>query len=124
MLKLNSLSDLLLTTLDLLLDALSFIKISLRLKFALAAANLFLRKELALYLERRVRPQRAKNATRLTLVLLSRLFAWREALTIVKSDTFIRWHRQGFRLFWRWKSRRRGSPRMPPEVQQLIADMA
>jgi hypothetical protein len=34
----------------------------------------------------------------LTLVLLSRLFPWRQALTIVKPHTFIRWHRQGFRL--------------------------
>jgi transposase InsO family protein len=79
---------------------------------------------LALYLERKAKPQRAKDAARLTLVLLSRLFAWQQVLTIVKPDTFIRWHRQGIRLFWRWKSKRRGRPRIPPEVQQLIAEMA
>jgi hypothetical protein len=39
---------------------------------------------LALYLERQGKPRRAKDATRLTLVLLSKLFAWREALSIVK----------------------------------------
>jgi putative transposase len=42
----------------------------------------------------------------------------------VRPDTFVRWHREGFRLFWRWKSRRRGRPRIPVELQQLIADMA
>jgi putative transposase len=75
MLKLNSLSALPLNTLCLLLDTLRFIKLSLRPRSALAAENLFLRKQLALYLERQAKPQRAKDAARLTLVLLSRLFA-------------------------------------------------
>jgi len=72
------------------------------------AEKLFLRKQLVLYLERKVKPRRASNATRLTLVLLSRLFAWRQALTLVQPDTLIRWHRKGFRRFWRGKSRPRG----------------
>ena len=83
--KLDSLSDLLL---HLLLDALRFIRLSLRPHCALAAENLFLRKQLALYLERKVKARRASDASRLTLVLLSRLFAWRRALTIVQPDTF------------------------------------
>ena len=45
-------------------------------------------------------------------------------LTVVKPDTLIRWHRKGFRLFWRWKSRPRGRPRLPADLQRLIADMA
>ena len=122
--KLDSLSNVLLTMFDLLLDTLRFIRVSLRPRCALAAENLFLRKQLALYLERKVKPRRAKAATKLTLVLLSRLFAWREALTVVKPDTLIRWHRQGFRLFWRWKSKARGRPRIPADLQKLIADMA
>jgi putative transposase len=122
--NLNSLSNVLPSTFALLLDALRFIRLSLRLRYALAAENLFLRKQLALYLERQVKPRRAKDATRLTLVLLSKLFAWREALTIVKPDTLIRWHRKGFRLFWRWKSKPRGRPRIPPNLQKLIAEMA
>jgi hypothetical protein len=36
--------------------------------------------------------------------LLSRFFDWSDALAIVKPNTFTRWHRIGFRLFWRWKS--------------------
>src|SRR5262252_8268249 len=36
----------------------------------------------------------------------------------------IRWHRKGFQLFWRWKSRPRGRPRVPADLQQLIAEIA
>ena len=97
--KLDSLSNLLGTLVDLPLDALRLISLGLRPRCALAAENLFLRKQLALYVERNLKPRRAKVPTRLTLVLLSRLFAWREALTIVKPDPLIRWHQQGFGCF-------------------------
>jgi hypothetical protein len=49
--------------------------------------------QLACYVERKVRPKRADNATRVALVLLSRVVAWREVLTIVRPDTLVRWHR-------------------------------
>src|SRR5215467_14532216 len=122
--KLNSLSQVVVTAVDLLLDALRFVQLSLQPRSALAAENLFLRKQLALYLDHQVKPSRARAATKLTLVLLSRRFAWREALTVVKPETFIRWHREGFRLFWRWKSKPRGRPPVPPDLQRLIAEMA
>jgi len=122
--KLRSLSELLLTIFHLLLDSLRLIGASLQPRCRLAAENLFLRKQLALYLERQVKPRRAKAAARLTLVLLSKLFVWREVLTVVKPETFIRWHRQGVRLLWRWKSKPRGRPRIPAELQKLIAEMA
>jgi len=111
-------------TFNLLLDLLWLLRLGLGSRATLAAENLFLRKQLALYLDRRVKPQRASDATRLTLVFLSTLFAWKDALTIVKPDTFIRWHRQGFRLFWKWKSKPRGRPRLPAELQKLITEMA
>src|SRR5215510_14841891 len=44
-------------------------------------------------------------------------------LRIVQPETFIRWHRKGFRLFWRWKSKL-GRPRIPTELQALIRQMA
>jgi hypothetical protein len=48
-----------------------------------------------------------------------------DALAIVKPETVIRWHRAGFRLFWRWKSRCRGGrPKVPFEIRQLIRDMS
>jgi putative transposase len=90
---------------------------------ALAAENLFLRKQLVLYQERQVKPKRATDATRLALVWLSRWFEWRKALCVVQPETFIRWHRQAFRLFWSWKSRP-GRPTIPPELQALIRRMA
>lgn len=47
------------------------------------------------------------------------------ALAIVEPETVIRWHRAGFRLFWRWKSRCRGGrPKTPLEIRQLICDMS
>jgi hypothetical protein len=100
-----------------------FLFLCLRPSPALAAENLFLRKQLALYQERRATPRRATNAIRMSLVWLSGLFNWRQALVIVQPATLIRWHRQGFQLFWRWKSRP-GRPRIPVELQALIRHMA
>jgi hypothetical protein len=91
---------------------------------AVAAENLFLRKQLGLFIERKAKPRRATDAIRFTLARLSRLFDWGNALTIVKPDTLIRWHRKGFRLFWRWKSRPRGRPCVPAELRKLIVEMA
>ncbi len=68
MLKLDSLSNVLLIIFDLLLGALRFVRLSLRRGSALAAENLFLRKQLALHLERKVKPRRAKAAAKLTVV--------------------------------------------------------
>ena len=105
-------------------DAVRFMLLGTRSRAALKAENLFLRKQLALYLERKAKPRRAQDATRLTLILLSRLFAWQEALVIVKPETLIRWHHKAFQLFWRWKSKPRGRPRLPADLQSLIAEMA
>ena len=98
--------------------------LSCRSQGALAAENLFLRKQLALFQERKARPHRTTDATRFLMTRLSRLFDWRSALVVVKPDTLIRWHRKGFRLFWRWKSRPRGRPKLPARLQELIREMA
>ncbi len=47
-----------------------------------------------------------------------------DALVNVKPNTLIRWHRKGFRLFWRWKSKPTGRPRLPKNLRQLIREMA
>jgi putative transposase len=60
----------------------------------------------------------------MVLVLLARAFAWRDALRIVQPATLIRWHRRALRLFWRWRSRSRGCPRIPADPGQLIRSMA
>src|SRR5664279_5618296 len=90
----------------------------------LAAENLFLRKQLALYQERKVKPRRATDSTRWLMATLSRFFAWRDALVNVKPDTLVRWQRKGFRLFWRWKSRAVGRPPLPKDLRALIRRMA
>jgi putative transposase len=107
----------------LLADGVRYVGLCLRSPAALAAENLFLRKQLALCRERSITPRRATPATRLTLVWLARWFDWSRALVIVQPATLIRWHRQGFRLFWRWTSHR-GRPPIPPALQALIRQMA
>ena len=59
-------------------------------------------------------------------VWLSRLWSdWRSVLLMVKPETVIAWHRRGFRLYWRWKSRHRdGRPAVAPEVRNLIRQMS
>jgi transposase InsO family protein len=48
-----------------------------------------------------------------------------DALAIVKPDTIVRWHRAGFRLYWRWKSRPCGGrPRVAPEIRELVREMS
>ena len=57
------------------------------------------------------------------MAALSPWFAWRDALVNVQADTLLRWHRQGFRLFWRGKSQTAGRPRLPNNLQVLIREM-
>ena len=64
-----------------------------------------LRKQLAAYIERGIKPQRLDHAGRVSFAVLSRLFSWRDAIVMVRPSTVIRWHRLGWRFFWRWKSR-------------------
>src|SRR3954466_11400119 len=76
----------------------------------------------------RSRPRRLQLATadRCLWAWLSRSWiAWRTALVIVKPETVIAWHRQGFRLFWTWKSRRRvGRRAVAADVRALIRTMS
>jgi hypothetical protein len=79
----------------LLADLAGLVVLSLRRRRSVEAENLFLRRQLALYLERGVKPRRIDAATRVSLALLSRLFDWRDALIAVRPETLIRWHRAG-----------------------------
>ena len=96
-----------------------------RSKEELIAENMFLRQQL-IVLEREVKRPKLTQRDRQILVLLSsRIEAWREALMVVKPDTLIGWHRQGFKLFWRKKSQgRRGRPPIAVETIALIKEMA
>ena len=77
---------------------------------------------------RRIAPKKLSfcDVDRMIFVGLYRLFPKIcDALAIVKPDTLVRWHRAGFRSYWRWKSRRRGGrPIVPVEIRRLIREMS
>jgi putative transposase len=87
------------TIITLLGDLVIFLWLFLRPQGSLAAENLFLRKQLAMFQERKAKPHRPDTPIRIVLVLLSRLFNWRDAVVVVQPQTLVRWHRAGFRLF-------------------------
>ncbi len=91
----------------------------LRSRSALAAENLFFRKQLTFFVERDQTPRRTDNATRFAMATLSRLFEWSDVLVVVKPDTLIRWHSKGFRLFCRCKSQPKGRPTVSVDLQKL-----
>jgi hypothetical protein len=75
----------------------------------LRAENLVLRHQLNILRRRAVRRVRLRDVDRLVFVRLYRLCpAVAQAVTIVKPETIIGWHRRGYRAFWRWKSRSKG----------------
>jgi putative transposase len=93
---------------------------------ALALENLALRHQLAVLKRSNARP-RLRSKDRFFWIGLSQVWQnWREALVIVKPDTVVGWHRRGFRVFWRWISRRSpsGRPATNPKIRALILKMA
>jgi hypothetical protein len=98
----------------------------LRSRASLAAENLALRHQLGV-LQRSARRPRLRQRDRIFWVWLSRLWSdWRSSLIMVQPQTIVRWHRQGFKLYWRWKSRPRkpGRPRVDAEIRELIRQMS
>jgi hypothetical protein len=112
--------------LRLFLNFLGTLRASFRSRTDLVLENLALRQQLANYPHASVRPH-IRGADRAFWILLSRLWSrWTDALVVVKPDTVIRWHRAGFRLYWRWKSRARKPAEgdISPEVKKLIHALA
>jgi hypothetical protein len=107
----------------LVLDAFRLVRLLLRSSAAIRVENLVLRKQLAQYIERGVKPRRVDSVTRISLALLTRLFDWQSTVVIVRPRTIIRWHRAGWRLFWRFKCKL-GRPPIPAELRALIREMA
>jgi hypothetical protein len=87
--------------------------------------ELALRQQLATCAQGRPRPK-LTSLDRAFWVAIHQLWPrWREVLIIVKPETLIRWHRKGFRLYWRTLSRRGpGRPTVPQEVRELIRRLA
>jgi putative transposase len=93
---------------------------------AVTLENVALRHQLAI-LQRSVPRPQLRRRDRIFWVCLSRLWAnWRASLLIVQPATVLAWHRQGFQLYWRWKSRHRsvGRPPLDLELRTLIRRMA
>ena len=91
---------------------------------AVAVEILALQQQLAV-LRRQVKRPRLRDRDRFFWVVLSRLWpAWQNTLVLVKPETVIRWHRNGFRYYWRWKSSAKGGrPPIKREVRDLIHRM-
>lgn len=85
----------------------------------------FLRKQLEI-LARTSRKPRMRPSDRFFFGILTAIFSsWKSTLLIIKPETVLRWHRQGFRLYWRWKSRSAlGRPKIPQEQINLIKQIA
>src|SRR5437867_5621706 len=97
------------------------VRASVRIHRELALENLALRQQLATWKVRRPRP-RLTAMDRIFWVILSRLWRnWRSSLRVVRPETVVGWHRQGFGRYWAWKSRRRrGRPAIRTELRDLI----
>ena len=96
-----------------------------RSKTQLIAENALLRQQLII-LHRQIKKPHFTQSDRLWLVwLVSHVQNWKDTLLILKPDTLLRWHRQGFRLFWKFKSRNHGGrPRLSTDTVVLIQQMA
>ena len=92
----------------------------------LQAENLVLRHQLNILRRQASGRVRMSNADRLAFVWFYRLCpAVVDVVTLVRPETLIRWHRRGFKAFWRWKSRSWGGrPPLPLEVRDLIREMS
>src|SRR6266851_4012554 len=110
---------------SLVIALLGALRASLRARTDLAFENLALRQQLVL-LRRSKRPQFGRLDRLFWVWLSDQWTGWREALHVVRPQTVIRWHRQGFRAFWTWKSRRgrAGRPRVISELAELLRTMA
>ena len=96
-----------------------------RSKSELVAENAFLRQQLII-LRRQVKRPACTKTDRMLLLLLARMVqTWKQALFIVQPETLLRWHRQGFKLFWKYKSRTASlKPRLSQETVTLIKEIA
>ncbi len=90
----------------------------------LALENVALRHQL-MVLQRQPGRVRLRDRDRLFWICLRRRWhGWQRALVLVQPATVVKWHRKGFRAYWRRKSRsNRGRPRVDPRIQKLIRDM-
>ncbi|MEE9171145.1 MAG: IS3 family transposase, partial [bacterium] len=93
---------------------------------SLVAENLCLRQQLIVLKRRQARPQ-LRDADRRFWILACQWFSdWSRSLIVVKPDTVVRWHRKGWKAYWRWRSRHvnTGRRKIAPKLRELIRRMA
>ena len=109
-----------------LLLLVAFVHATVRGRAELAAENLLLRQQLTVLTRPTRKRPRLRRRDRLFWVLARRLWRrWGQHLVVVQPATVLRWHRLGWKFFWRWKSRTRlGHPRLSAEIRRLITTIA
>ena len=110
---------------EFILSILAAIRVFVRSRGDTALEVLALRRQVAVLKRKRPRP-RLNRLDRLFGPTLRQLWArWTDVLVIVKPETVVGWHRTGFRLYWRWRSRSRGGrPKITDEIRALICRVA
>ena len=105
--------------------SLAAIRVFFRCRADLALEVLALRQQVAVFKRKRPRPA-LHGLDRLFWTILRQVWPrWSDVLVIVKPETVVRWHRAGFRLFWKWKSRPSGGrPKVSEEIRALIRRLA
>ncbi|MBT3487208.1 MAG: transposase [Desulfobacula sp.] len=94
-----------------------------KLNFRLIIENLALRQQLAI-MKQSVRRPKIRKRDRLFWIILSRLWnGWKNVLIVVQPETVIRWHRKGFKLYWKSKSQKAGRPPIEIKVQRIVKKM-
>jgi len=109
-----------------ILDLVTAVRVFFLCRTDLALEILALRQQVAVLKRKRPRPKLNRMDRLFWTALRSFWSRWAEALLIVKPETVVGWHRAGFRLYWRWRSRGSASGRakITPEIQELIQRMA
>jgi hypothetical protein len=108
-----------------ILFILAVIRVFFRSRSDAALEILALRQQVAVLKRKRPRPA-LNSLDRFFWTTLRRFWCrWTDVLVIVKPETVIAWHRAGFRLYWRWRSRPRGGrPKTTEEIRALIRRLA
>jgi hypothetical protein len=108
-----------------ILSMLAVIRVFFRSRGDTALEILALRQQVAVLKRKRRRPPLNAIDRLFWTVLRSLWSRWREVLVIVQPETVIAWHRAGFRLYWRWRSRHQGGrPQVTEEIRELIRRLA
>jgi putative transposase len=96
----------------------------LRSRRELVVENATLRHQVSVLRRTSGRPRLGLSDRLRLLIGAAFLPAWRKAIVVVQPETILKWHRSGFRLFWRHRSKSRNAPRLSPDKIDLIRDMA